>query len=252
MGNKAIVNLKMIIEYDGENYYGWQKQKNKNTVQGELEKAISILFPGEKINIHGAGRTDAGVSAYGQCANFKISKNSFRKFSCSTIIYKINSLLPYDIAVKKISVAPEGFHARYSAVSRTYKYFFTQCKKGIMGSKYYFIKNKFDYDKANQFLNMITGNHSFKSLCKNKSDRHNFLCNIYSAAVKKLQFGVIEFSITANRFLHSMVRAIAGVLIKVACSDVHPEDIYKKFINGEKIVIRYLPPGPLFLFKVNY
>lgn len=251
-GNKDLINLKLIIEYDGKNYYGWQRQKSRKSIQQTIEESLQVLIPEEKIKLIGAGRTDSGVHAFNQAANFKIPKGSFQKVSINRLLYSLNAVLPYDIVIKKISRVNNDFHARYSAKSREYKYLLTAEKRAINADKYYFIKTKFDIDLAKEFCKLLVGIHSFRGFCKNKTDSRNFLCDVKYAVVKKLKDGTIEFSICANRFLHSMVRAIAGVMIKTASGKLSVKDIKSKLENGEDIKLQYLPANALFLVKVNY
>ncbi|MGH2575288.1 MAG: hypothetical protein ACRDFC_06265, partial [Ignavibacteria bacterium] len=111
----SLYNIKLTIEYDGKNYFGWQRQKNKPSIQNTIEKSLQILFPEEKIKLTGAGRTDAEVHALNQIANFKISKDIFDKLTLKKFVYSLNSILPDDIAVKKAYKVSLDFHSRYSA-----------------------------------------------------------------------------------------------------------------------------------------
>jgi len=249
---KGLINLRLTIEYDGKNYFGWQRQKSKPSIQGTIEKSLQVLFPEEKIKLIGAGRTDTGVHAYNQTANFKIQRNSFEKYGINKLLYSLNAVLPDDIAVKKISRAKDGFHARYSARNRIYKYRISTEKRAINADKCYYIKTKFDIDLAKEFCKLLIGAHSFKSMCKNKADDHDFSCEVKYAKIKKLKTSIIEFEICANRFLHSMVRAITGAMIKIASKKLAIKEFKSKFKKGEDIKIQYVPANALFLVKVNY
>jgi tRNA pseudouridine38-40 synthase len=249
---KDLINLRLTIEYDGKNYFGWQRQKSKPSIQQTIEKSLQVLFPGEKIKLIGAGRTDTGVHAYAQTANFKIRKKSFEKYGKSKLVYSLNAILPDDISIRKLSTAKDDFHARYSAKSRVYKYCLCTEKHAIERDKCYNIKTKFDIDLAKEFCKLLSGVHSFKGLCKNKTDEHGFLCKVKYAKLKKLRTGIIEFEICASRFLHSMVRAIAGTMIKIASKKLSIKEFQQKFKKGEEIRIQYVPANALFLAKVNY
>lgn len=253
--NLKLVNLKLVIEYDGKNYCGWQRQaagSKQKTIQQTIEESLQVLFKGEKINLIGAGRTDAGVHAIGQAANFKISKETFGKTNLAKTLVSLNAILPFDIAVKKLSRAAPDFHARYSAKSRIYRYYFCFDKKAVNGDKYHRIKTDFNIDLAEKFCKLLVGIHSFRSLCKNKTDDHDFLSDVKYAKLKKLSGGIIEFEISASRFLHSMVRAILGVMLSIAAGKMSVKDFQSKFKKGEDIIIQYVPANALFLFKVNY
>jgi tRNA pseudouridine38-40 synthase len=249
---KDLVNLKLIIEYDGKNYFGWQRQKTKPSIQETIEQSLQVLFPKEKIKLTGAGRTDTGVSALNQAANFYVSKHSLEKLKPSKLAYQLNAILPDDIAVKKITKVSNDFHARYSAASRVYKYYLSTEKKAVYGDKFYRIKTKFDIDLAKELCKLLVGIHSFKSSCKNKTDEHDFMCDVKYARVKKIKNNLIEFEICANRFLHSMVRAIVGLMLSVASGKVSIIEFKSKFKKGEEIKTQYVPANALFLVKVNY
>ena len=245
-------NLKLIIEYDGRNYSGWQRQSKLKSVQQTVEDALSVLFPGKKVTIWGAGRTDAGVHAYGQAANFKVSKEKYKAFGRNKLIFSLNALLPDDILIKKISIVPDDFNSRYSAKSREYIYRITKNRKAISREGLYHIRYDIDPSAAKQFCKSIKGVHSFKSLCKNKNDKHGYHCNVLDAGVKFKKDGIIEFKICANRFLHSMVRAVIGAMLKVSSGKLSMAEFKQKFKKGDEIKIMYVPSNALFLSKVNY
>lgn len=254
--DNAELNIKLVIEYDGRNYSGWQRQQNKPSIQGEIEKRLEILLPGNRIKLTGAGRTDAGVHALNQVANFKIKKTTFPEYlrakSFRKFIYSINALLPEDISIKRAKIEDKRFHSRYSAKKRVYRYQFITGKRALYNDRAYLIKTKFDIDLAKEFCKLLIGTHSFKSLCKNKIDKHNFEATIYSACVKTQRDGLIIFEIRANRFLHSMVRAIAGIMLKVASSKITIEEFKDKFLKGEQLRVQYVPSNGLILDKIIY
>ncbi len=246
------VNIKLVIEYDGKNYFGWQRQKKAKSIQQTIEDALTVIFRVEKVTIVGAGRTDAGVHAYNQCANFKIDKKKFESTGINRLFSSLNGLLPDDIVVKKINIVPVDFSSRYSAKSREYIYRITDTPRAIDGDKLYYIKFGFNLKEAKEFCKAIQGKHSFLSLCKNKEDDHDFMCDIMKAVVKIRKDGIIEFTITANRFLHSMVRAIVGTMLKVASGKLTLNEFNAIFKKGDEIKTQYVPAKALFLSKVNY
>ncbi len=250
-GNESI-NLKMIIEYDGAAYFGWQRQKDKKSVQQSIEESLSKLLREKQIVITGAGRTDAGVHALNQCANFKISKAKIKEFGIKKLHHSLNAVLPDDIAIKSLRAAKPDFHSRYSAKKREYIYLITENKIAVNNEKVYLVKQKLDLNIAEKFCKAVIGRHNFRSLCKNKDDDHGFLCDVFSAGIKKKKNGIIEFKITANRFLHSMVRGVTGAMVKVASGGLSLNEFIEKFKKGEEIKIQYLPSKALFLSKVTY
>ena len=175
------LNIKLIIEYDGKNYAGWQIQKNKPSVQETIEHSLRVLFHKDNIKLIGAGRTDSGVHALNQAANFIIGRDVFSDSftTLSSLVYSLNSILPEDISVKKASFVNENFHARYSAKKRVYRYLLTAGKRGFNSDKYFRVKTKFDIDLAKEYCKFIEGIHSFKTMCKNREGRHDFMSIIY-------------------------------------------------------------------------
>jgi|SRR4030095_2760803 len=246
------INIKIEIEYDGKKYFGWQRQSNKKTIQQLIEESLQVLFPNENIKLTGAGRTDTGVHARGQVANFKVNRATLKKSGKEKFLRSINAILPEDIAVKKLQFVNDKFHSRYSAVSRTYRYYLCFRKHALNGDKMHFIKTKFDIDLGKEFCKLLTGTHSFKALCKNKEDEHDFYCLVKAAGIRKLNDDILEFEITANRFLHSMVRAVIGAMLKIASGQITINDFKQKFKKGETIKIQYVPSNALFLHKINY
>ena len=247
-------NIKLIIEYDGKNYAGWQIQKNKPSVQETIEHSLRVLFH-KDIKLIGAGRTDSGVHALNQAANFKISGNVFSRSSIKTpgkLVYSLNSILPGDISIRKASFVNENFHSRYSAKRRVYKYLLAAEKRGLFQDKYFRIKTKFDIDLAKEYCKFIEGIHSFKTMCKNREDRHDFMSIIYYTTLKKRRDGIIEFEICANRFLHSMVRAIVGMMLRIASGNISLKEFKTKFKKGEQLKIQYVPANALILDKIIY
>jgi tRNA pseudouridine38-40 synthase len=246
------VNVKLIIEYDGKNYSGWQKQKSKPTIQETIENSIKCLFPGEVIKLIGAGRTDTGVHAFAQTANFKIPKKKLERYGLKRLVESVNSILPEDIAVISARKVNINFHSRYSAKKRIYCYYITGKKHALSGDKEYYLSAGFNIDKAKEFCKIITGYHSFKNYCKSKTDNHGFYAVVDYAKIKKLSRTGFVFEICANRFLHSMVRAIVGVMVMTATGKISIENFKKIFFKGEPIKIQYVPAKALFLKKVIY
>jgi tRNA pseudouridine38-40 synthase len=248
-------NIKLIIEYDGKNYAGWQIQKNKPSVQETIEHSLRVLFHNDSIKLIGAGRTDSGVHALNQTANFRISGDVFSGSGIKTLdnlLYSMNSILPGDISVKKANFVNQNFHSRYSAKKRVYRYLLTMQKRGLNAEKYFRIKTKFDIDLAKEYCKFIEGVHSFKAMCKNTEDRHDFMSIVYYAKLKKRRDGIMEFEICANRFLHSMVRAIVGMMLKIASGKISLSEFKTKFIKGEQLKIQYVPANALILDKIIY
>lgn len=242
-------NYKLVIEYDGTEYYGWQRQTTTSkTIQEVLESSLKKLLK-KDVTLIGAGRTDAGVHAMNQVANFKIDE----KFNAEKILYSLNSVLPPDIAVRSIEEAKENFHSRHSAKKREYEYRMSTEKRALFGRYYHKLHYDIDVEKINKVLPELLGYKSFRSLCRNTSDKYDFKCEIFKVSLKKSKSRrEIILNITGSRFLHSMVRAIAGVLIDIGRNKIAINDFKRKFKKGEKISTTYLPPNGLFLKKIYY
>jgi tRNA pseudouridine38-40 synthase len=240
-------NYKLIIQYDGTNYAGWQIQKNVVTIQKLITAAIETLVK-ERINLIGSGRTDSGVHALGQTANFKTkSKLDIYKFS-----YSLNSLLPKDIAIKKMEEADLIFNARTKAKRRKYLYLFTKLKSPFYDNYSYFFHDKIDCERLNLLSKFFIGKKDFTSFCRTVSDTENKICNIYNINWKEYK-DLVFFIIEADRYLHGMVRTIIGTLLNSAKNNF--EDKYLKKIFSAKnraAAGEAVPAKGLFLYKVNY
>lgn len=246
------VNVKLTLEYDGKNYSGWQRQKNKKTIQQTIEDTLQVLIPVEKIKLIGAGRTDSGVHALAQVANFKVNKALINKLDLHKIVRSLNAMMPSDIAVRKAQITGDDFHSRYSAKKRIYRYNIVFEKRALGSDKFFHYKGKFDFLKAQDFCIVLKGLHSFRGLCKNPEDKHDFVCNVFYAKVMKAPGRSVVFEICANRFLHSMVRAIVGMMLGVASGKFDINDFTNKFSKGEKLKSQYVPANALVLMKVIY
>lgn len=243
------MNYKLTIQYDGTNYAGWQMQINALSIQQVVSNAIEKIL-NEKINLIGSGRTDAGVHAFGQVANFRTEKILNEK----SFLYSLNSILPFDIAIKKIELVDENFHSRFDAKKRTYIYTFIKSKSPFYYLYSYNYKPLFEYDihKLNEISKIILGEHDFSSFCKKSSEVQNKICNVSEIGWYRSN-DFIFFLISADRFLHGMVRTIIGTLIDIAKNN-YDEDKLKFIIEmkDREIANESVPAKGLFLFKVRY
>jgi tRNA pseudouridine38-40 synthase len=234
-------NIKIIVEYDGTDFYGWQVQPGKRTVQGELEKALKKIF-NKKIRITGSGRTDAGVHALGQVASFVIPK----KISPQELKNAINGNVSQDILVKQCKKAPVDFNARFSALARIYKYQIAK-EKSVFNKRYFFhFDDKLDVKKMRKASKELIGEKDFSNL----ATKDNGKCYL-----KRINFSENEdcifIKVEANRFLRRMVRGIVGLLIAVGNGEIEPDDT-EKVLSGTKRRPPVAPPHGLFLLKVKY
>ena len=243
-------NIKLIIEYDGKGFNGWQKQPDKLNIQGEIEKAIEEIT-GEKVDLTASGRTDAGVHSLGQTANFKTeSKIPIEKFAKA-----INSKLKKSVVIKSAEEVDERFHSRYSVKSKTYRYIINNSENGtaIYRGLEYHVPMKLDYEKMNEAIKYFIGEHDFKAFKASGTSSKSSVRTIYEAKVYKREDGRICIELTGNGFLYNMVRIISGTLVEVGLGKIKPEEITQIINDGKRENAgKTLPPYGLFLVKVEY
>lgn len=242
-------NIKLIIEYNGKNFNGWQKQPNKLNIQGELEKVIGEIT-GEEIDLIASGRTDAGVHSFGQTANFKTnSKLDIEKFPIA-----INSKIKKSIVVKSAEEVEERFHSRYSVKSKKYRYVINNSKYGtaIYRELEFMIPQKLNVEDMKKAAKYFEGEHDFKGFKASGTSSKSSVRTIYKAEI--IQNGDrINIELTGNGFLYNMVRIIAGTLIDVGLGKINPNDIPEIIESKDrKRAGRTLPPHGLYLVEVNY
>ncbi|SDZ90145.1 tRNA pseudouridine(38-40) synthase TruA [Psychroflexus halocasei] len=242
------MRYKITLSYWGKHYHGWQFQPNQVNLQQTFEEALSLAFQ-EKINIVGAGRTDTGVSAKKYIAHFDTDQTINNK---DKFIFKINTLLPADIALQNIEKTRDNFHARFDANERTYQYQVTQLKNPFLIDSAYFIKNKIDFDIMNEACEILKKHTNFKAFSKVKTNVYTFNCEIYEAKwFAKDDYYIFE--IKANRFLRNMVRAIVGTLIEVGLHKINLNDFEKIIISQDRRNAgKSVPAHALFLTDIGY
>lgn len=242
-------NIKITIEYDGKDFNGWQKQPEKLNIQGEIERAIEIITK-EKVNLIGSGRTDAGVNALNQIANFKIEND----IPIEKIPYALNSQLKKSIRVKKAEVVDDRFNSRYNAKKKTYIYTINNSEQGTAIYRYmqYHYPIKLDENKMNEAAKYFIGEHDFKAFKASGTSSKSSVRTIYEAKVVR-EGELIKIILTGNGFLYNMVRIIAGTLVEVGEGKINPEDV-KNIIDSRdrKNAGRTLPPTGLCLYNVEY
>lgn len=205
------MNIKILIEYEGTNFSGWQKQPGLSTIQGEIENALQIIS-GKQIQVFASGRTDAGVHALAQVANFAFDT----KIPAQRIKNALNHYLPDEIRVLVSEEVEEGFHARFTAKRKTYLYRIQTggVKRPFERNISYYVRGDLDLDKMRTAAEFFVGEHDFSAFKSEGSSAQNFVRNIYSLTITK-NHDVIEIEITGNGFLYNMVRIIAGTLIEI-------------------------------------
>lgn len=240
-------NYKLTIQYDGTNYSGWQIQQNSLTIQETISEAIKTLLK-QEVNLIGSGRTDSGVHAIGQVANFRTDNEiDIYKFQ-----HSLNSILPADISVTEMKEVNPEFHARFDAKKRSYIYLINQFKSPFFKNYAYFYPVKIDLEKINQVSKIFLGQKDFTSFSKKNSEVENKNCNVIDLNCRK-ENDLLIFYVQANRFLHGMVRAIIGTLLKSLEKD-NPEKFIVEIFNSQNRgeAADSVPSKGLFLYKVEY
>lgn len=258
-------NIKLILEYDGTNYCGWQTQAKNATIQGVLESKLAIITKA-KVDVIGSGRTDAGVHALGQVANFrtesKMSPNDFKK--------ALNGSLPRDIVVKHAEAVDIRFHSRFDAVSRTYEYAILNTKTPLAFlRKYtYMLSKPVDVELMNEACKYLVGMQDFSSFAASGDPINSFVRNVMEAKCNILdkmsdaewwlpnaikEQNIILFRIKANAFLRGMVRALAGTLLEVGLGKMPIEGVKEILeMKNRSCAGRSLPTNGLCLVDVSY
>jgi tRNA pseudouridine38-40 synthase len=202
-------NIKIEIEYDGTDFHGWQIQPKLRTVQKEIQDKLETIL-GHKVNLIGAGRTDVGVHALGQVANFKTAS----ELDKNSIINGLNGLLPDDIVIKRIEEVDLNFNSRYDAKSRLYKYRIYPGRTAILRKYVWEVLYLLNLKSVLEATKKIEGEHDFSSFCVAESVKNNNTCRVFSAIWEK-SIDELIFKIEADRFLHAMVRSLVGTLVEV-------------------------------------
>jgi tRNA pseudouridine38-40 synthase len=240
-------NYKLTIQYDGSNYAGWQIQANALSIQEVISNSVKQILQ-EDINLIGSGRTDTGVHALGQVANFNVSQ----QLDLSKFKYSLNSVLPKDISITNIEAVNEGFHSRFSAKKRSYIYLISSQKSPFFERYSYTLFSGLNSEKLNELSSTLIGVKDFTSFSKINPEVQNKICEVFEARWRS-QKNLLIFYIEANRFLYGMVRAIVGSLLKAYSSDDKISYLKNIFIqNDRSAAADAVPAKGLFLYKVKY
>lgn len=244
------MNYRMLLQYDGTRYDGWQRQGNtEKTIQGKLEQVLSRMT-GEAVEVIGSGRTDAGVHARGQTANFHLKEARPSK----ELLSGLNAWLPADIRVLLLAEAGERFHSRFTAVSKWYRYQIWLGDKADVFRRSYFysLPAPLDTGRMEQAARYLEGTRDFKSFCANKRMKKSTVRRIDSIGL--LQNGEeLYIDYRGNGFLQQMVRILTGTLIEVGQGKRRPEEMEAVLGAGDRQAAGFTaPPQGLFLMEVNY
>ncbi len=243
--------LKIVVEYNGTNFHGWQKQKDRRTVQGEIEQAF-FLLTGESVCVEGSGRTDSGVHALAQVASTEIKS----VIPIEKIKTALNNLLPADIRIVKVLEAKPDFHARFSTKQKTYQYVVQV--GGVRSAIYHnlvgFYPYEVDIEKMKRASSLLIGKHNFKGFCSSGASVKSFEREIFDIKIVRTKnSNIIKFEVTGNGFLYNMVRIIVGTLLDVGHDKLTDDDIIMALQTGErKYAGKTMEACGLYLKKVKY
>jgi tRNA pseudouridine38-40 synthase len=242
-------NIKLSIEYDGTGYHGWQSQVNATAVQDVICSAIRGLT-GETINLTGSSRTDTGVHAYGQVANFLTAS----EIPADRFSYALNGALPYDIVIKRSEEVDMDFHSRFSAKGKKYRYLIynSAFPSALMRNRAYHVLYKLEVEAIEQAAQAFLGTHDFSAFRATGSSVKTAERTITGVSVNKVN-EVIEFEIEGDGFLYNMVRIIVGTLVDVGRGKIKPGDIPVIIESKDrKRAGKTAPPYGLYLVEVKY
>lgn len=239
---------RILAEYEGTRYSGWQYQAGQKTIQGEFYRAISEAFQTDKFEFYGSGRTDAGVHAIEQAAHLEINTS----LSVVQMRHKINDLLPHDINVLQIDDAPKNFHARHDAIARSYIYLISKRRSAFAKPFVWWIKDKLDPEKMQETANLFYGMHDFKSFSDDSPEEKSTKVDIHFVELHEYGDTYI-IHIVGSHFLHKMVRRLVGVITEVGRGKLKVKDVASFFDTHSREPAKFTaPPSGLYLEKVYY
>ncbi len=244
-------NIKLVIEYDGKGFNGWQKQPNKLNIQGEIEKAIQEITGDETIDLIASGRTDAGVHSLGQTANFKTEND---KIPVEKFPIALNSKLKKSIIIKSAEEMEDRFHSRYCVKSKTYRYIINNSENGtaLYRNLEYHFPQKLNTCEMKKAIKYFEGEHDFKGFKASGSNNKSSIRKIYNTNIREENNRII-IELTGNGFLYNMVRIIVGTLLDVGIGKIKAEDISNIIeTKDRKLAGKTVPPYGLYLLKVEY
>ena len=244
----SVVRYFIHFAYDGTNYHGWQIQPDANSVQEELQKALSVLLRHD-VEIVGAGRTDAGVHARQMVAHLEWDG----QLDCQQTAYRLGRMLPRDIAIYRMEPVADDMHARFSAVRRTYHYYLHTERDPFCRQYSCELHYDLDFERMNEAGRILCTYEDFGAFCKSHSDVKTTLCKVSEAHWIQVDSTHWYFRISANRFLRNMVRAVVGTMIDVGRGRITLDD-FRKIVEGKQRTQagESMPAHALFLEEIEY
>jgi len=243
-----MARYKLTIEYDGTRYSGWQLQKGAKSVQGTLIDACKEIFPGEKIELYGAGRTDQGVHALGQVAHLDV-KSTVKP---QQLKHLLNDHLPYDVVVTQVQQAAPGFHARYDAVHRSYLYQLSKRPSAFGKKMVWWVKDSLDIAKMKQVASLFTGMKDFKNFAEKSDEEKSTLVEISNIEIAEVD-ELILIRVSGSHFLWKQVRRMVGVMVEAGRGKLSVSEVESFFKKPSDLIAKLTaPPSGLYLEKVCY
>jgi len=243
-----VARYKLTIEYDGTRYSGWQLQKGAKSVQGAILDACKLIFPGEKIEVYGAGRTDQGVHALAQVAHLDVNRN----VNLLKLKFQLNDNLPPDIVVKNVESASPKFHARYDAVHRSYLYQISKRPSAFGKKMVWWVKDPLDIEKMKQVASLFTGMKDFKNFAEKSDEDKSTLVEISKIEIAETG-DLILIRVSGSHFLWKQVRRMVGVMVEAGRGKLSITELEAIFTKPSEIVAKLTaPPSGLYLEKVCY
>jgi tRNA pseudouridine38-40 synthase len=243
-------NIRLTLEYDGNRYHGWQRQKNALTIQEVIETALAHIT-GEAVRLIGSGRTDAGVHALGQVANFTTGSAVPER----AFVHGLNALLPTDIAVLAAEAVPIDFHARYGALAKTYEYRLLNrpIRSPLHHTRAWWLAGRLDAGAMQRAARALPGEHDFLTFRASGSRPGHAGRRVREAAWQRHPGGWLYFTITANGFLRGMVRSLVGTMVEIGKGKYPPEYLGEALEKRDRrLAGPTAPPQGLFLVRVEY
>ncbi len=243
-------NIKLVIEYDGKDFNGWQKQPDKLNIQGNIEQAIKEITK-EEVDLTASGRTDAGVHSIGQVANFKTNSN----IPIEKIAIAINSNLKKSIVIKSAEEVEERFHSRLSCKRKTYRYIInnSEIPSSIYRNLETHIPVKLNTEEMKKAIKYFEGEHDFKGFKSSGTSGKSSIRTIFKAELIEKENNRIHIELTGNGFLYNMVRIISGTLVDVGIGKIRADEIQNIIESKQRdLAGKTLPPQGLYLVNVEY
>ncbi|MCZ7609374.1 MAG: tRNA pseudouridine(38-40) synthase TruA [Ignavibacterium sp.] len=242
------IRFKLLIEYEGTRYSGWQKQENAKTIQGTIIKAAKEVFGDDFVDLQGSGRTDSGVHAICQAAHL----DAKTMLAPEIIRMKLNDLLPHDINILEVEKTNKSFHARHDAKSRSYVYQISKRRTAFNKNLVWWIKDKLDFNKMESVSELFVGMNNFSSFSDDVPEEKSTQVLIEDIQLKE-EGDLILIRIIGSHFIWKMVRRVVGVLVEVGRGNKSEKDILYYLSNKSNEPAKFTaPPSGLFLEKINY